>query len=46
MWSPELITSVEAAIAKLKSWKGRLVFIEESISRAIDKSSAYGSRDC
>ncbi len=44
--SPELITAVEAAIARLESWKGRLVSVEESISRAIGKSWSFDRHFC
>lgn len=44
--SPELITAVEAAIARLESWKGRLISVEESISRAIGESWSYDRHFC
>jgi hypothetical protein len=35
--SPQLINVLEAAIARLESWKGGVVQVEESISRLADE---------
>jgi hypothetical protein len=44
--SPELISAIQAALERLESWKGRLVTIEESISRAVGESFSYDRHFC
>jgi hypothetical protein len=41
LMSPNILRSVEDAFARLESWKGRLVSVEELVSRCVGKTWSY-----
>lgn len=44
--APELITAVEEAVALLESWRGRLVRVEETVSRGTGEAWEYDRHGC